>query len=60
MRYKITHPPRLVNVIGAKEDEVLPIHTTMSPADVKCGIIRVYEPRRKCEYPVHAAKLKAI
>ena len=53
----INHPANLVSAIGAASDVVLPIHIA-DGANHRAGLVRVYEPRRACEYWVHAKDIR--
>lgn len=51
----ITHPAYLAEKVGAQSDMVIPVHVAQSANGH--NLVRVYEPRRDCEYWVKRSDL---
>lgn len=54
--YTINVPKHIQDQVGAAQSVVVPIHT-VSQSLTKDGLVRVYEPRRDCEYWVKNADI---
>ena len=58
--FTINVPKHLQDAVGAAQSAVIPIHMADRNHSMKGGLVRVYEPRRDCEYWVKQSEIYPV